>query len=234
MQIQIYSGDTIQEMTVLPPQSIHCIVTSPPWYGEGNSRELSDIQSFRKAVLSGFARVLQESGIVFWDTFSLENDLTLLKDWNIIEIIQWGKSHLLCFSKNKTPLFNNTWGREWDISANETPLVFCQNCSLETYNAIFKDENGHRIIQKFCSCNKPNYLIHHATFPLKIPMRCISIGTLEGDTVLDPFCGSGTTALACIKLNRAGIMIDKDNLASIITAKRVERECKNCEKKKKS
>ena len=49
---------------------------------------------------------------------------------------------------------------------------------------------------------------HFATFPIDIPKRIISIATKPGDTVLDPFLGSGTTALAAEKLNRQWVGIE--------------------------
>ena len=35
---------------------------------------------------------------------------------------------------------------------------------------------------------------HFAVFPQELPALCIKAGSKEGDTVLDPFMGSGTTA----------------------------------------
>lgn len=43
---------------------------------------------------------------------------------------------------------------------------------------------------------------HSATFPVGLPEWFIKLFTEEGDTVVDPFVGSGTTAVACIRLNR--------------------------------
>lgn len=51
---------------------------------------------------------------------------------------------------------------------------------------------------------------HPTQKPLPLMMELISLFTNEGDTVLDPFMGSGSTALACIKLNRKFIGIEKD------------------------
>ena len=48
----------------------------------------------------------------------------------------------------------------------------------------------------------PGYEGHHATFPIELPRQCIKLGCIEGNTVLDPFMGSGTTAIACIKEKR--------------------------------
>lgn len=49
---------------------------------------------------------------------------------------------------------------------------------------------------------------HSAAFPITLPAWFIKLFTEEGDTVLDPFIGSGTTALACIELNRHYIGIE--------------------------
>jgi site-specific DNA-methyltransferase (adenine-specific) len=49
---------------------------------------------------------------------------------------------------------------------------------------------------------------HSAVFPVSLPSWFIRLFTLEGDLVLDPFAGSGTTAVACKQLNRDYLMID--------------------------
>lgn len=51
---------------------------------------------------------------------------------------------------------------------------------------------------------------HYATFPEALPELCIRAGSREGDTVLDPFMGSGTTAVVALRLNRNVIGIDLD------------------------
>ena len=48
----------------------------------------------------------------------------------------------------------------------------------------------------------------HSGFPEQLPTACILLSTKEGDTVLDLFVGSGTTGVACKKLNRKFIGID--------------------------
>ena len=43
---------------------------------------------------------------------------------------------------------------------------------------------------------------HPAPFPMELPRRCIQLYTFEEGVVLDPFGGSGTTAVAAIRTNR--------------------------------
>ena len=58
---------------------------------------------------------------------------------------------------------------------------------------------------------------HIAMFPVELPTRLIKMFSFVGDTVLDPFLGSGTTSLAALKLNRnsAGYEINPDFLPII-------------------
>lgn len=49
---------------------------------------------------------------------------------------------------------------------------------------------------------------HFASFPETVPTVCIRAGTKEGDVVLDPFMGAGTTAMVAKKLNRHFIGIE--------------------------
>jgi site-specific DNA-methyltransferase (adenine-specific) len=59
--------------------------------------------------------------------------------------------------------------------------------------------------------------------PLLLLERIIQIASKEGHVVLDPFCGSGTTLVAAISLNRRAIGIDISDDALEITRKRLER-----------
>jgi DNA modification methylase len=49
---------------------------------------------------------------------------------------------------------------------------------------------------------------HFATFPEELPRRCLLAGTAKGDTVLDPFCGSGTTGAVAVRHGRRFVGMD--------------------------
>lgn len=80
--------------------------------------------------------------------------------------------------------------------------------------AYFYDPNG---VREESGANLRNHWVlspdssrsgHPATFPRELARRCILLGSREGDTILDPFGGSGTTGIAANELNRKGILIE--------------------------
>ena len=81
----------------------------------------------------------------------------------------------------------------------------CANCGRKLVGDI-----GHR-----CECDnkqtqkrvtKGNY--HPTVKPVKLMSYLITLATREGDVVLDPYCGSGTTCVAAKQLNRKYIGIE--------------------------
>ncbi len=67
---------------------------------------------------------------------------------------------------------------------------------------------------------------HPAPFPVELPRRCIKLFSFIGDTVLDPFLGSGTTLIACTLLRRKGIGVDIDINYCKLAKKRIISETK--------
>jgi site-specific DNA-methyltransferase (adenine-specific) len=70
---------------------------------------------------------------------------------------------------------------------------------------------------------------HPAPFPVELPKRCIKLFTFVGDTVLDPFLGSGSTLLACLETDRKGIGVEIDKNYCEIAKKRLMRFTKQLE-----
>lgn len=62
---------------------------------------------------------------------------------------------------------------------------------------------------------------HPTQKPLEVLRRLVAMCTNEGDTVLDPFCGSGTTGVACVLLGRNFIGIDLDESYLELSEKRM-------------
>ena len=75
---------------------------------------------------------------------------------------------------------------------------------------------GHRLAH----CNE-------APFPLKLAEFFVKTCSKEGDTVLDPFCGSGTTAHACYNLNRKWIGLDVRQSQIELSERRMKDVCAN-------
>jgi site-specific DNA-methyltransferase (adenine-specific) len=63
---------------------------------------------------------------------------------------------------------------------------------------------------------------HPTQKPLEVLRRLVAMCTNEGDTVLDPFCGSGTTGVACVLLGRNFIGIDLDESYLELSEKRMK------------
>ena len=98
--------------------------------------------------------------------------------------------------------------RDLDYNVNAEMVDFQDwDIAVAQNRRLFKSEDGSDIK-------------HPAVFPLELPLRHIQSWTNEGDVVLDPFMGSGTTAIAAMRLNRnfIGIEMNQDyvNMSNIL------------------
>ncbi len=93
-------------------------------------------------------------------------------------------------------------------SATEEIFLFAKTPSY------FYDPNG---VREETGANLRNYWIlgpdpstygHPAAFPRELARRCIALGSREGDIVLDPFGGCGTTGVAADEMRRFSILIE--------------------------
>ncbi len=71
---------------------------------------------------------------------------------------------------------------------------------------------------------EPSRLEHYAGFPTEIPRRCIKAASRPGDTVLDPFLGTGTTALVADQLGRHAIGIELNPTYAEMARQRIEND----------
>lgn len=107
--------------------------------------------------------------------------------------------------------------------------------------AIYKhDENGEVVLSKekkgvpmsdvweipFLNPKAKERVGYPTQKPVELLERIVRISTDAGDTVLDPFCGSGTTMVAAELINRKGIGIDISQEAVEISINRLKNPCK--------
>ncbi len=76
----------------------------------------------------------------------------------------------------------------------------------------------------FSGQNKKGAGGHPAPFPVELARRCIKLFSFVGDTVFDPFLGSGSTLIASYLNQRKGIGVDIDKSYCDIAVKRLEKE----------
>jgi len=72
---------------------------------------------------------------------------------------------------------------------------------------------------------------HPAPFPIELPRRCIKLFSYIGDTILDPFMGSGTTLIAAYLNNRKAIGLEFDKTYCELAKRRLIKEALINEKK---
>ncbi|MFJ6729437.1 DNA-methyltransferase [Streptomyces sp. NPDC091281] len=82
------------------------------------------------------------------------------------------------------------------------------NTATGTWSVDKVDAKGRNPGDVWTIATRPNPQAHFATFPIDLPIRCITAGCRPGGTVLDPFSGSGTTGAAALRLGRRYTGID--------------------------
>lgn len=76
--------------------------------------------------------------------------------------------------------------------------------------SMIAKEDFNEWFQQFWNITGASTKEHPAPFPLELALRLVRMFSFHGDTVLDPFCGTGTTMLAALKTGRNSIGVDID------------------------
>ncbi|HYQ86243.1 MAG TPA: site-specific DNA-methyltransferase [Bacteroidota bacterium] len=76
--------------------------------------------------------------------------------------------------------------------------------------SMISKEEYNKWFQQFWNITGASTRAHPAPFPLELAYRLVRMFSFSGDTVIDPFCGSGTTMVAAMKSGRNSIGIEID------------------------
>lgn len=204
-------GDCLEVMKSIPDNTIDCVVTSPPYnmgkmhgYNWEHNKidyglHVDDMpepkyQDWQKTVIRELVRIIKPDGSIFYNhkPRSRNHKLILPTEWttefDIRQVIIWNRNGAV----NRSPITfqQNT---EWILWIKKTIPKFNPDYFKygEVWNVSFTMNTD-----------------HPAPFPIEIPFRCIQATTSKNAIVLDPFSGSGTTAVACKKSGRNFIGIE--------------------------
>jgi modification methylase len=93
--------------------------------------------------------------------------------------------------------------------------------------SMISKEEYSKWFQQFWNISGASTKIHPAPFPLELAYRLVRMFSFRGDTVVDPFCGTGTTMLAAMKSGRNSIGIEIDSDYCKLAEERLRRESSN-------
>jgi len=114
--------------------------------------------------------------------------------------------------------------------APSTELIWLASKSKKYYfnYELAKDLNGGKQMRNLWTLPASRHITSHPTEkPENLLQRIISIGSKEGDTILDPFAGSGTTGVVAKQLGRNFIGIEIYQSYFEMAAKRIENTTRN-------
>ena len=239
---QIIKGDALEIMRQIPDDSVDVTFADPPFnlkksYEQyEDDKETRDYLGWCKQWLNEMVRITKPSGSIFvhnipkWLTYysCYLNEIAYFKHW-----IAWDA---MGAPLGKTILPNH-YGILWYVKSKNfkfydirAPHRYCRQCQ-----ALLKDYGGKKhLIHPFGTLVSDVwtdiYRIRHAKrrdeHPCQLPVhlleRLILMVTDEGDIVLDPFIGTGTTAVAAKCLGRQYIGIDIDEKYVQISRKKLE------------
>ena len=184
------------------------------YFGKWDDFEnFDDCMNFTYRWLDAVNRVIREGGmfVTFFDKDKINFISRYLQEKYNYKL----KGYFAYIKTNPVPQARKVkWMNAWECAV----LLQKQGGKL-TYNYQLGQQADYIQLP---SCGGKERTAHPTQKPLKLIELFIKYWTNEGDVVLDPFSGSGTTAVACIKLDRRYIAIEKDEKYYEIVKNRIE------------
>ena len=215
-------------MKELPDCSVHLMVTSPPYnVGKDYDEDLSleEYLSLLKRVMSEVHRALVPGGRACVNVANLGRKpyiplhIFVTQDMLDLGFLMRGE---VIWDKSSSASPSTAWG-SWMSAANpvlrdthEYVLVFSKDAfgrkSPEKRPSTISREEFLEFTKSVWTfpAESARKVGHPAPFPVELPRRFIQLYTFEGDVVLDPFMGSGTTAVAAVETGRRYVGYDTD------------------------
>ncbi|WP_374128796.1 site-specific DNA-methyltransferase [Candidatus Endomicrobiellum agilis] len=227
-------------MKEIPDNSVHLTITSPPYnVSKEYDKDLSltEYLNLLKETFSETYRVLVNGGRACINIANLGRKPYIpLSDYvsQIMNGIGFNMRGEIIWNKKSSASPSTAWG-SWKSAANpilrdihEYILIFSKgNYKRERAKEELSIKQNTITKEEFMMWTKSIWTMnaesakrvgHPAPFPIELPYRLIKLYSFTNDVVLDPFMGSGTTALASIRTNRnfAGYDINQEyiNLAN--------------------
>ncbi len=211
---------TAESMLDLPDCSVHLMVTSPP-YNVGKEYDqdmtLEEYLSFLSKVWKETYRVLVTGGRMCINVANLGRKPYIpLHAYITNQVLDLGflMRGEIIWNKAASASSSTAWG-SWRSASNPTLrdtheyiLVFCKE-NFQRQNPNKRENTISR--DEFLEYNKSVWTFpaesarkigHPAPFPVELPRRLIQLFTFKDEIVLDPFMGSGQTAIAALKSGR--------------------------------
>lgn len=232
-KLDTISNTSSEAMSELPDNSVHLMVTSPPYnVGKDYDEDLSldEYLAFLKRVWAETYRVLVPGGRACINIANLGRKPYIpLHAFVLIDMLNLGflMRGEIIWDKGASASASTAWG-SWQSASNPTLrdtheyiLVFSKgNFRREKMDGradtISKEEflEFTKSVWTF-PAESAKKIGHPAPFPVELPYRLIQLYTFSREIVLDPFMGSGQTALAALKSNRhyVGYEVNEEYLA---------------------
>ncbi|MBO7614992.1 MAG: site-specific DNA-methyltransferase [Bacilli bacterium] len=249
--MKLICNDCLEELSKMDEESVDLVITSPPY---DDLREYNSYVNFEE-IIKQLYRVLKRGGVVVWNiNDKIKNGSKTLSSFrqaiifqttgfNVNDVMIWEKTNPM--PQVKQPRYNQVFEYMFIFSKGKPKtfnpiLVDCKSADKYYRSTCKKITKGKERTYKEFIINKKkvdsnvwrfavaqNKTEHPAVFPLELPMKHIQSWSNEGDLVLDPFMGSGTTGLACKLLNRDFIGIELDPNYCKIAEERINGERKD-------